>query len=215
MSTVECVVFDVGNVLIRWDPRYLYRTMGFSDAATAAILAETSLIEVNHRSLDAGSPFGVTIDGLVERHPKHADFLRAFHVGWPEMLGGAIESSFDVLARLKAAKVPVHAITNFNREKFDIARRMFPALDSFDELVVSGDIGLVKPDADIFEYLLARRRLDVSRTVFIDDNVDNITTATGLGFRTIHFAEGRTDLEHELKGLGLLLGPTTGHLSLE
>jgi 2-haloacid dehalogenase len=203
MPQIDCVVFDIGNVLIRWDPRNLYRRMGYADEATAAILAETRLIEVNHRVLDAGGPFGPTIAGLVERFPQHAEFLRAFDSRWHDMLGGSIEPSMAMLARLKRNGVPVHAISNFNREKLDIARRLFPELDGFDELVVSGDVGLVKPDAPIFELLVERRGLDVARTVFIDDNGDNIATAARLGFATIHFADGVTDLGRELLRLGL------------
>ncbi|MBV9560081.1 MAG: HAD family phosphatase [Bradyrhizobium sp.] len=202
-ASIECVVFDIGNVLLRWSPFNLYRRMGFSDAETTAILAETGLPEVNHRVLDAGAPYAETIAGLASRFPGHADFILAFDRRWPETLGGAIEANVAILRALQAAGVATHAISNFSRDKFDIARRAHPFLDEFDELVLSGDVGCVKPDPEIFELLLARRKLDPAACVFIDDNAANIETAQRLGFVTIHYTEHETDLEAELRRLGL------------
>jgi 2-haloacid dehalogenase len=200
---IDCVVFDIGNVLVRWDPRNLYRRMGYPDAETTSILAEIGLLEVNHRVLDAGGAFYPTLKDLVARFPQHADFIRAFDARWIELLGGAIDASVAVMQALKRKGVPTHAISNYNREKFDLARTLFPFLDDFDELVLSGDVGLVKPDAAIFDLLIRRRNLDVCRTVFIDDSADNVVTADRLGFATIYFNESTTDLRAELLRLGL------------
>jgi HAD superfamily hydrolase (TIGR01509 family) len=200
---INCVVFDIGNVLIRWDPRNLYRRMGYTDEATASILAEIGLLEINHRVLDAGGPFGATLDRLAARFPQHAEFIRAFDTHWVEMLGGAIDTSMAVMRALKRIGLPVHAISNYNRQKFDIARTLFPLLDEFDELLLSGDVGVVKPDAEIFELLIRRCNLDVSRTAFIDDSATNVAAADRLGFATIHFNESTTGLRAELLRLGL------------
>ena len=116
---------------------------------------------------------------------------------------GAIGTTVEIFEALKQAGVPVYGISNYNREKFDIARTHFPFLNAFDELVLSGDVGLVKPDAEIFELLIHRRNLDVGRTVLIDDSADNVATANQLGLATIHFNETATDLRAELLGLGL------------
>jgi 2-haloacid dehalogenase len=201
VKQIDCVVFDIGNVLVRWDPRNLYRRMGYSDAGTVAIIAEVGLLEINHRVLDAGEPFTATLE--IERFPRHAEFIRAFDERWVELLGGAIPTSVAILEALKDAGVPVHAISNYNREKFDIARRLYPFLDAFDELILSGDVRMVKPDPEIFKLLIRRRDLDVSRTVFIDDGVDNVATADQLGFATIHYNEATTDLHTALLRLGL------------
>ena len=115
----------------------------------------------------------------------------------------AIPASVAILKALKEAGVPVHALSNYNREKFDIARRLFPFLDTFDELILSGDVRVVKPNPEIFKLLIRRRNLDVRRTVFIDDSTDNVATARQLGFATIHFNEATTDLRTELLRLGL------------
>lgn len=203
VAGIDCVVFDIGNVLVRWDPRNLYRRMGYSDAETAAILAEVGLLEVNHRVLDAGGAFATALELLVARFPHHARFIRAFDARWIELLGGAIDDSVAIFERLKRAGIPVHAISNYHRQKFDITRSLFPFLDAFDELILSGDVGLVKPDREIFELLIERRGLDVVRTVFIDDSLDNIAAAHELGFATIHFSEAHTDLGTELLRLGL------------
>jgi 2-haloacid dehalogenase len=203
VSGINCVVFDIGNVLVRWDPRNLYRGMGYSDPETAAILTEIGLLEINHRVLDAGKPFPATLQLLVERFPRHAEFIRAFDIRWVESLGGAIPGSVAIFQRLKQAGVPVCALSNYNRQKFDIACELFPFLMTFDELVLSGDVGLVKPDAEIFELLIGRCGLDVGRTVFIDDSIANVATAARLGFATIHFNEKTTDLGVELLRLGL------------
>jgi 2-haloacid dehalogenase len=203
VSGINCVVFDIGNVLVRWDPCNLYRCMGYLDSETAAILTEIGLLEINHRVLDAGGPFPATLELLVERFPRHAEFIRAFDSRWVETLGGIIPSSVAILHRLKQAGVPVHALSNYNRQKFDIARELFPFLMTFDELVLSGDVGLVKPDAAIFEHLISRCGLDVGRTAFIDDIMANVATAGRLGFATIHFNEKTTDLGAELLRLGL------------
>jgi HAD superfamily hydrolase (TIGR01509 family) len=203
VKRVDSVVFDIGNVLVRWDPRNLYRRMGYPDAETTSILAEIGLLEINHRVLDAGGAFAATLEPLVGRFPEHTEFIRAFDTRWVEMLGGAIGATVAILERLKLAGVPVFAISNFNRGKFDIARTRFPFLHAFDELVLSGDVGLVKPDAEIFELLIHRCGLDVGRTAFIDDSADNVATANQLGFATIHFNETATDLRAELLLLGL------------
>jgi len=200
---IDCVVFDIGNVLVRWDPHNLYRRMGYADAETAAIIAEIGLLKINHRVLDAGGSFAATLEPLVAGFPTHAEFIRAFDERWVELLGGAIGTSVAIFESLKQAGVPVHAISNFNREKFDIARALYPFLDTFDELILSGDVGLVKPGIEIFELLIRRRNLDVRRTLFIADSAENIATADRLGFATIYFHEDSTDLRAELLRLGL------------
>ncbi|MGD9805924.1 MAG: HAD family hydrolase [Hyphomicrobiaceae bacterium] len=205
MQNVDTVVFDIGNVLIRWDPHNLYRRMGLTDVEIAAFMAETALAEVNHRRLDAGAPFTETIAELASRFPHHEELIHAFDRRWPEMLDGAIESSVAILHSLLAAGIPVHAMSNFSRTKFDLARSVFPFLDEFDDLVVSGDVGHVKPDPEIFELLITRCDLMPARTLYIDDSAPNIETARRLGFVTILFDEHQTDLAAELSRLGIRL----------
>ena len=160
--------------------RALYGRMGYTDAETTLILSEIGLLEINHLVLDAGAPFASTLEPLIRRFPKYAEFVRAFDTRWVELLDGTIDSSVAILERLRGSGVPVHATSNYNREKFDIARALFPVLNAFDELVLSGDVGIVKPDAAIFELLIQRRDLDVERTGFIDDSAPNTKTFDSL-----------------------------------
>ena len=203
MKPIDCVVFDIGNVLVRWDPHNLYRRMGYADAATQSIMAETGLPEVNHRQLDAGAPYGATIAGLADRFPQHAEFILAFDRRWTEMVDGALEPNVAVFKWLKQAGYPVHAISNFSREKFDIVRRLFPFLDEFDELVISADVGMVKPDREIFELLIERTNLEPAQSLFVDDSEENIAAAHRIGFDTVLFKHGETDLQAELARRGV------------
>jgi 2-haloacid dehalogenase len=199
---VDTVVFDVGNVLIRWDVRNLYRKMFPNDAAIERFLTETKLLVRNHHGLDRGELFAEAMGDLTRQFPQYAVPLAAFDTRWMECLDGAINGNVTLLRDLKVAGIPVHAITNFNQVKFREAQTLFPFLNEFDDVVVSGQERLIKPDAAIFHVLLARRGLDAQRCVFIDDNADNIDTADALGFHTIHYSEGDTNARAELAALG-------------
>ncbi len=200
---VDCVVFDIGNVLLRWDPRHLYRRMGYDDAAIAAVFAETDLAQVNHRQLDGGAPNAETLTENARQFPRHRAFFEAWDTRWIEMLDGAIEANVALLADLRAAAVPVHALSNFSAVKFEVTRALFPFLDTFDTRVISADIGLVKPDREIFEYLTAAAHLDPARAVFIDDSAANIAAARAFGFHTVHYTSEAVDARAALRGLGL------------
>ena len=201
MAAVDTVIFDIGNVLIRWDMHNLYRRIFATDAQIAAFLSETGL-EAENTKFDAGKPFAVGTAELAEKFPHHADALLAFDARWTECLDGAIEQNVAVLADLKKAGTTVHAITNFSAEKFPIACRIFPFLTSFEETVVSGAVKLIKPDAAIYRVLLDQRDIDPARAVFIDDSAANIATAKSLGLKTVHFV-GDVDVRRSLQSLGV------------
>ncbi len=199
---VDTVVFDVGNVLIRWDVHNLYRKMFPNDAAIKQFLDETGLITRNHE-FDRGEPFADGIADLTRRFPHYAKPLAAFDARWEECLDGAINGNVALLREFRAAGVPVHAITNFNQHKFRYAQTLFPFLTEFEEIVVSGDERLIKPDPAIYSVLLERRKLEAGQCVFIDDSGANIEAAQALGFKTVHFAEGNTDARAEFRAVGL------------
>lgn len=204
MSQIDTVIFDIGNVLIRWDVHNLYRRLFEDDAAIAAFLAETGLIEQNHLQLDAGAAsFAAVTQALSQRHPRHGDALLAFDKRWTECLDGAVDANVKVLGDLQRAGTTTHAISNFSAEKFPIACRMFPFLTTFDETIVSGVVKLIKPDPAIYRLLLDKRGIDPAQAVFIDDSAANIATARSLGLATVHFTEGQVDLRQELKRLGV------------
>ena len=199
---VDTVVFDVGNVLIRWDIHNLYRKMFPSDAAIKQFLDETGLMIRNHE-FDRGELFETGLAELTRRFPRYAKPLAAFDQRWEECLDGAVNGNVALLREFKQAGVPVHAITNFNQYKFRYAQTLFPFLREFDEAVVSGEERLIKPDPAIYQVLLQRRGLSAAQCVFIDDVAANIATAQALGFRTVHFLEGQTDARAEFRALGL------------
>jgi 2-haloacid dehalogenase len=201
-AKVDAVVFDVGNVLIRWDVYHLYRRMFPNDTAIKAFLDETGLITRN-LEFDRGELFADGIADLTRRYPHHAKPLAAFDTRWIDCLNGPISGNVKLLRELRAGGVPVHAITNFNQHKFKFAQTIFPFLNEFDVTVISGEERLLKPDPAIYQVLLKRCGSDAARCAFIDDTAANITTAKSLGFKTVHFTEGSSDARAEFQALGL------------
>jgi len=200
---VTAVVFDLGGVLIDWDPRYLYRSLfGDDEAAMETFLATVTTQEWNAKQ-DAGRPWSEAVAELVAKHPDQHELIVAYHERWSETLGDAIEPTVAVLAELRDAGVPVYALSNWSAETFPIARPRYPFLEWFDGIVISGEVGSAKPDAPIFEALLERHGLEPSSVVFIDDAQANVVAAEALGFRAIRFTSA-TALRRELVNLGLL-----------
>ena len=182
------VVFDLGGVLIDWNPRYLYRKL-FEDAGEMEDFLATVCNSAWNRRQDAGRPVAEAAAVLKARHPDKAALIDAYYGRWPEMLNGAIDGTVAILAELKDQGTPLYALTNWSAETFPHARFRFGFLDWFRAIVVSGDIGLIKPDADIYELLLALHDLTAAETVFIDDKEENVETARALGFHGIRFTE--------------------------
>jgi 2-haloacid dehalogenase len=201
VSAPTAVVFDLGGVLIDWDPRHLYRQLFDDEAEMEAFLAEVATAEWNEAQ-DAGRPWAEGIAALVEEHPERRDLIEAFHGRWPEMLGGPIAGSVEILADLRRAGVRTYALSNWSAETFPVARERFPFLDWFDGVVISGDVGAIKPDPRMFEHLVVEHGLEPSESVFIDDRADNVEAAIELGFRAIQFVDA-ADLRRALEDLGL------------
>jgi 2-haloacid dehalogenase len=197
LGPVKAVVFDLGGVLIDWDPRYLYRKLLDDEAAVEEFLATVCTPEWNAEQ-DRGRPFAEGVAELVERHPVHAVAITAYHERWPEMLGGAVGGTVEVLAELRAAGVPVYALTNWSAETFGVARERFEFLEWFDGVLVSGEERMIKPDPAIFRLLLDRFGLDPGATFYVDDSEPNVEAAGRLGFDAVRFrtpARLRRDLE--------------------
>ena len=198
----KAVVFDLGGVLIDWDPRHLYRKLLADEAAVEEFLATVCTPEWN-AELDRGRPFAEGVAELVERHPEHAANIAAYHERWPEMVAGDIPGTVEVLAELRAAGVPLYALTNWSAETFAITRGRFEFLEWFDGLLVSGEERVTKPDPAIFRLLLDRFGLDPAATVFVDDSEANVAAARRLGIDAIRFT-GPEDLRRELVARRLL-----------
>lgn len=191
------VVFDVGNVLLRWDPRHLYRRIFNDEVEMEWFLANVCTHDWNIEQ-DRGRDWDEAVALLVKDHPRHEVHIRAFHERWHETVSGVIEDNVVLLDRLRKAGVPNYCITNFSGPKFVLAQQRFPFLAGFDGVIVSGDERLLKPDRAIYELLLARYGLDAGDCIFIDDSKANVEGARSVGMHAIHYAEPM-DLAAELR----------------
>jgi 2-haloacid dehalogenase len=199
---ISAVVFDLGGVLIDWDPRYLYRTLFDDDSAMEEFLATVTTQEWN-RAQDAGRSWAEGVEELAARHPEKRDLIEAYWRRWPETLGDAIDRTVAILDELRSTGIRLYALSNWSGETFPVARPRYPFLEWFDGIVISGDERLAKPDPRIFQILLDRYGLYAAETLFIDDHAANVDAATALGFTAVRFADP-AGLRADLVRLGLL-----------
>ena len=196
------VVFDLGGVLLDWDPRHLYRKLFPDASAMEAFLADVCTPAWNVRQ-DAGRPFAEAVAELAPRHGDKLHLIEAWRDRFGEMIAGTLEGTVEIVRDLKARGTPLYALTNWSHETFPSQRRRFPFFDMFDGIVVSGEEGVIKPDPRLFQILLERYRFDAADAVFIDDNPKNAHAASALGMHGIHF-QSPEQLRRELESLELL-----------
>lgn len=205
----RAVVFDLGGVLIDWDPRYLYRSLFEGDEEAAErFLAEVVTPDWNAQQ-DAGRPWSEAIESLAIVHPQRRELIEAYWLRWTEMLGGAIQPTVDILAELRGAGVRLFALSNWSAETFPIARPRFPFLEWFEAIVISGEVGITKPDRRIYEHLLERHGLEARSTVFVDDSESNVAAAAELGLTAIRYRDP-DQLRRDLRSLGMLIADHPG-----
>lgn len=201
------VIFDLGGVLIDWNPRYLYRKL-FSDDETAMerFLADVCSPDWN-LSLDAGRPFAEAVAELGARHPHERERIEAYHRRWLEMVAGPIEATVRLLEELDVRGVPLWALTNWSAETFALVRSdpTYAFLDRFREIFVSGDLRMIKPDPAIFRHTVETIGVPGANCLFIDDSAKNIAAAAAEGLLTHHFIAS-DQLRGDLERLGLLEG---------
>ena len=201
---VDAVVWDLGSVVIDWNPRYLYRTLLPDDDAAEAFLGEVCTPAWHHRH-DEGRPMAEGVAELVEAFPDRADLIRAYVERWDDMFAGQIDGSVMLIEELAAAGVPQYGLTNWPAEMFPRARARFSVLGRLRGVVVSGEEGVAKPSPEAFRRLLDRFGLEATSCLFVDDSARNVEAAAALGFAVEHFtspAGFRARLERE----GLLAG---------
>ena len=197
------VVFDLGGVLIDWDPRHLYRSLFDDEAEMERFLSEVTTQAWNYEQ-DRGRPFAEAIAELTREHPDQADLIEAYWRRWPETLGEPFHETVEILAALRATGMRLLALTNWSAETFPFAPPRYPFLGWFEAVIVSGEVELAKPDPAIFQLLVDRHGLEPARTVLIDDSVANVEAANALGFRAIRFTDAAA-LRRDLNAIGLLL----------
>ncbi len=202
-ATRSVAIFDLGGVLLRWDPRNLYRKLfNGDDAAMEHFLATVCTTEWNERQ-DAGRTFAEATRELLPRHADKLELIEAFGNRFGEMIPGPIEGTVDVLAELKEREVPIYAISNWSAETFPPQRERFAFLSWFQGIVVSGEEGVMKPDPRIFRILFERYGVAPESAVFIDDVPGNAAAASALGVHGIHFRSPAL-LRQDLAAVGLL-----------
>ncbi|MFT3690532.1 HAD family hydrolase [Paenirhodobacter sp.] len=198
---VEAVIFDIGNVLIEWQPERHYDSI-MPRVAREAMFAEVDLHAMND-VIDRGGPFRETVAACAARYPRWRDAILRWHDDWLHMAAPEIPQSVRLLRALRARGVPVFALTNFGVETFALAQEHYPFLREFDRAFVSGHLRIAKPDPAIYERVEAETGLTGARILFTDDRADNIATAHIRGWKTHRF-EGPEGWAARLVAEGLL-----------
>jgi 2-haloacid dehalogenase len=199
---IDSVVFDVGGVLLDWDPEYLYRQLIADDDERRWFLTEVCSPEWN-AAQDAGRTWADATFEVSARFPEHTALIDAYAERWEEMVSGPIAGSVAVLEDLREAGVPNYALTNFSAEKWEVAKDRWGFLEGFDGEVVSGVVGVTKPDPEIYRILLDRYRLEPARTFYTDDLVSNVESARQSGIASELFVDAST-MRRQLIDLGVL-----------
>ena len=193
----RAVIFDVGNVLIEWDVRHLYRRFLPDETAIDEFLDEVGFFAWN-LDLDRGLPYAQGVADLSARFPHRADLIRAFDMHWMEAVPGLIDGTVALHAQLQRAHIPLYGLTNFSAEKWALSCDRFAILrNGFLDVVVSGQEGVVKPDPEIYRILLERNGLSAENCLFIDDSAVNVAGAVDAGMDAVRFSSPE-DLAREL-----------------
>lgn len=206
MTGLRAVIFDIGNVLFHWHPRFLYERLIADDRALEAFLADVVTLDW-HFQHDEGRDFADTSAELSAQYPEHTELIAAWGPRFNESVGEPVAGMHDLVAELDDAGVPLFAITNFSHEFFPPFRDEWHDLfDRFRQIMVSGEEKLVKPDAAIYRLALNRFGLQADEAVFIDDNEANVAGARALGIRSILFKDAAST-RAELTIAGLIVTP--------
>ncbi|HWC52903.1 MAG TPA: HAD family phosphatase [Chitinophagaceae bacterium] len=202
MTSINTIIFDLGGVLIDWNPRYMYRNIFKTEDEMEWFLENVTTSEWNENQ-DAGYPLHKATEELVAKHPEWSEEIRAYYGRWIEMLGEALHETVEIFHELKQnGNYKLYALTNWSAELFPHARERFDFLKWFDGIVVSGEEKMKKPSAEFYRLILDRYHIDPANTIFIDDSLRNIKGAEVAGIRSIHFHNAQ-QLKEELQRVGV------------
>lgn len=199
----DVVVFDLGGVLVDWNPRYLYRQLFDGDEASMERFLADVCTQTWNEQQDAGRAWEEAIAEAIAAHPHHAEMIKAYYDRWEEMLAGSFAGTVAILDELRRTDLRLFALTNWSQHTFPRAIDKFDFFAWFEDIIVSGKEGIIKPDPAIFRILTTRFGVDPARAVFIDDSWKNVDAAARLGFRALQFRNAEA-LRVELVALGLL-----------
>lgn len=199
---ITTIIFDLGGVLIDWNPEYLYRKVFKDESEMKHFLEKVCTPEWNEEQ-DAGRTLAEATDFLLKEYPEHEENIRLYYNRWQEMLAGAIEGTVEIFEKLKKTKrFKIYALTNWSAETFPIALEKYQFLSWFDGVVVSGTEKKRKPFPEFYQILLDRYQVKAEETIFIDDNVRNVDAAKQVGLDAIHFRTPE-QLNEELLNRGI------------
>ena len=198
---VEAVVFDIGNVLVEWNPeRYFDAKIGA--ARRRALFEETQLFAM-HDAVDRGAPLDTVVRDHTRKHPGWADEIMIWNDHWLDLVGPAIDPSVALLRELRAKGVSVFALSNYGRDTFEMSLPKFPFLEEFDRSYISGRMGVIKPDAEIYRRVEEDCGLDPACLLFTDDRPENIAAAEARGWQG-HVFDGTDGFRARLVTEGVL-----------
>ncbi len=202
-ANITAIIFDFGNVLLEWNPRFVYRKyFPNNEEGMENFLKEIKFMEWNSAQ-DKGRPFEAGIAILSREHPHRAELIQAYHDHWQDSIGDAITGSVEILKRLKDKDYPLYGLSNWSPQTFPYALSKYDFFDLFDDMVISGYVGHVKPEPAIYELTLEKIGKPASECLFIDDSLANIQQANKMGFKTIRFTSPEK-LKQELTEMDLL-----------
>jgi 2-haloacid dehalogenase len=202
-TTIKAILFDFGNVLVEWNPRFVYRRYFPDDEQSMEnFFREVSFMDWNAQQ-DKGRSFTEGVAELSKQFPHYADLIQAYHDNWKDSIGNSLPGTVEIMKRLKQAGYQLYGLSNWSAETFPYARQKFDFFNLLDDIIISGEVRSIKPEPEFFEIALRRIGRPAQECLFIDDSLPNIEQARRMGFATIHFLSPE-QLENELHERGLL-----------
>lgn len=201
-KNITAIIFDYGNVLLEWDPRLVYRRYFNDEEAMERFLIEIKFMEWNAHQ-DKGRPFAEGVAALSKEFPQHAHLIQAYHDRWIDSIGDAYWGTVEIMKELKQKGYRLYGLSNWSAETFPHAQAKYDFFHLLDDMVISGAVGFVKPEPEIYHLMLEKIGRPAQECLFIDDSLPNIQRANTIGFETIHFTSP-SQLKHELIEMELL-----------
>lgn len=201
--SIDTIIFDLGGVLIDWNPRYVYRKIFKTEEEVEWFLENVTTSEWNENQ-DAGYPLHKATEELIAKHPEWEPEIKSYYGRWLEMLGEQIHETVEILQALKqTGKYKLYALTNWSAETFPHALERFEFFKLFEGVVVSGEEKMRKPSAEFYKIIIDRYHLDPSTTIFIDDSQRNVKGAEAVGVKGILF-QSPEKLKMDLKAINIM-----------
>jgi len=200
---IKAIIFDYGNVLIEWEPRYVYQKYFPNDPeGMENFLKEVDFMNWNALQ-DKGRSFKEGVADLSKQFPHYSHLIQAYHDHWKDSIGNYYTGTVEIMKKLKAKGYPLYGLSNWSAETFPLMSNKFDFFELLNDMVISGQVGYVKPEPEIYEIMLEKIGRPAQECLFIDDSLPNIQQANKMGFQTIHF-ETSEQLANELKSMGLM-----------